>query len=190
MPVKTKPAAVATYRKRQGYSAHRKGIATPYFFPEKARSRYRQPTGLAPAGRAAQVGRGVRTRPPHRSNWRGGGEGIRYEMRWQFHRRGRLERHMVKMVDVAVLVLGTQYGLALQRPRCLRWLLSGVLVGVQIQNPRLRQQHPRKAEQQHQSQPGPKSLHMQQCVEDGQRYTGNRNLLRFHWKTIRAMAYA
>jgi hypothetical protein len=76
---------------------------------------------------------------------------------------------MVKVVDVAVLVLGTQQSLALQCARHLRRLLGGVPVSVQIQDPSLRQQHPRKAEQQHQSQPGPKSLHMQQCVEDGQR---------------------
>jgi hypothetical protein len=51
------------------------------------------------------------------------------------------------MVDVAVLVLGTQYGLAFQGTRRLRWLFGGVPVNVQTQNPSLWQQHPRKAEQ-------------------------------------------
>lgn len=91
---------------------------------------------------------------------------------------------MVKVVDVAVLVLGTQDGLAFVGAWCLRWLFGGVPVSVQIQNPSLWQQHPRKAEQQHQSQPGPKSLHMQQCVEDGQRYTVNSNLIQCQSKTI------
>ena len=58
---------------------------------------------------------------------------------------------MVKVVNVAVLVLGAQHGLAFQITRRLCWLFGGVPVRVQIQNPSLWQQHPRKAEQQHQS---------------------------------------
>jgi hypothetical protein len=61
-----------------------------------------------------------------------------------------LKGYIVKLLSSAVRVLGRQERFADQMlaPRRESWLLGSMLVGVQRQYPRLRQQRPREAEQQ------------------------------------------
>jgi hypothetical protein len=74
------------------------------------------------------------------------------------YQRHRLVGHIIKLLGLAVGVLGSEQRfawLALGYPRK-SGLLGGVLVGVQRQYPCLRQQRPHKAEQEQQSKVGAK----------------------------------
>ena len=75
---------------------------------------------------------------------------------------GHLERHVVELFYLTVLVLGAEQRLALAlepKRRGLSGLDGGVNVGVQRQNPCLRQQRAREAEQQQQGNMGAQGLH-------------------------------
>ena len=108
---------------------------------------------LGAAGRAAQRPRKkhLASRRPHGRQGGRGGVAPGQAGLGHGHRYGRLKRHIVELLYVAVLMLGANKRLALvAKYRGLRRLLGGVGVGVQGQNPRLRQQRPHEAEQQEQ----------------------------------------
>jgi hypothetical protein len=88
---------------------------------------------------------------------------------WQFYRRSRVEGNVVKMVCLAMLMLGRKqcFGLSLIEASSLGRFLLRVLVLVHGQYPRVGQQHPREAEQQQISQTRTESPHLQQCIRIG-----------------------